>query len=58
MSALHITEIREQYNNGHYTYKDPIGRDKTRLPENYIFDENLSVKRNRELVIEHNQQVA
>lgn len=55
--ALHINEIKEFYNRGQYTYCDPAGRGKTRLPEDYIFDEDLSVKRNRELVAEHNNEV-
>ena len=57
MAALHIDEIRELYNKGHYTYKDKINQDKKRLPEDYVFDENLSVKRNREMVQEHNDEV-
>ena len=56
--ALHIDDIRKRYNAGYYTYKDPVGRDRmTKLPEDYVFDENLSVKRNRELIKEHNDEV-
>jgi hypothetical protein len=54
---LDLNDIRELYNEGHYTYRDPIGRDRVRLPEDYVFDENLSVKRNREMVKEHNDEV-
>lgn len=57
MSVLQINEIRAAYENGQYTYKDPAIQDKRRLPADYVFDENLSVKRNREMVIEHNDQV-
>ena len=60
MAALHINDIRDWYNNGHYRYKDPIDT-KTdewkKLPENHVFDEDLSVKRNRELVAEHNKKI-
>lgn len=52
---MEITEIRKKYDAGDYTYKHPeilhkVGAD-------YVFDENLSVKRNHELVVEHNQKV-
>jgi hypothetical protein len=57
MVALHINDIRKLYNEGHYTYKDSTNCDKRRLPEDYVFDENLSVKRNREMVKEHNDEV-
>ena len=58
--GLHISDIREFYEKGHYTAKFPVGVDKfdrTKLSANYIFDEELSVKRNREMVVEHNQLV-
>jgi hypothetical protein len=54
---MDINDIRKLYDEGHYTYKDPVNRDKMRLPEDYVFDENLSVKRNREMVKEHNDEV-
>lgn len=57
MSVLQIDEIRTAYENGQYTYKEIDSQDKRCLPTDYIFDENLSVKRNREMVIEHNDQV-
>jgi hypothetical protein len=57
MSVLHIGDIRKLYNEGHYTYKDLANRDVRRLPEDYVFDENLSVKRNREMVKAHNDEV-
>lgn len=52
---MEITEIHKKYDAGDYTYKHPeilhkVGTD-------FVFDENLSVKRNRELVVEHNQKV-
>lgn len=50
-----LTEIREKYNKGDYTYrKSDIPK---KVPVDYVFDENLSVKRNRELVIEHNKRI-
>lgn len=55
--GLHISDIREFYDKGAYRAKDIEGPDK-KLPENYVFDEELSVKRNREMVVEHNQKVA
>lgn len=51
---MDIIEIRDNYNNGHYTCHMEIP---ARVKDNYVFDENLSVKRNREMVAEHNQQV-
>ena len=51
---MNITEIREKYNNGDYTYKADIPK---KVWDDHIFDEELSVKRNRELAIEHNQKV-
>ena len=51
---MDITEIRDRYNNGYYTCKMEIP---ARVKENHVFDEELSVKRNREMVEEHNQRV-
>lgn len=51
---MDINEIREKWNNGGYTYKADIPK---KVSEDHVFDEELSVKRNRELVIEHNQRV-
>lgn len=56
--SLTINDIREFYEKGHYTYKDTENPGVLRrLSADYIFDEDLSVKRNREMVIEHNQKV-
>ena len=54
---MHIDNIRKLYFEGHYTYKHPLTCYDKQLSEDYIFDENLSVKRNRELVKEHNDEV-
>ena len=60
--GLHITDIQENYSTGKYTiaYNYPgefPNEAMTELPADYVFDENLSVKRNREMVIEHNDKV-
>ena len=52
--ALDISEIRANYNNGVYTYKVDIP---SKVKLDHIFDEELSVKRNRELAQEHNDNV-
>ena len=54
--GLHINDIRQLYNNGEYTVKYDIGSN-CKLPDTHIFDEELSVKRNREMVVEHNQKI-
>lgn len=51
---MDIYEIRNNYNNGAYTCNMEIP---ARVKEYHVFDENLSVKRNREMVVEHNQNV-
>ena len=51
---MDIIEIREKWDNGDYTDKTHIPK---KLSEDYIFDEELSVKRNRELVKEHNEKI-
>lgn len=52
--ALDIDEIRVNYDKGAYTYKVDIP---AKVKPDHVFDEELSVKRNRELVQEHNDQV-
>ena len=52
--ALDIDEIRVNYNNGVYTYKVDIPK---KVKPDHVFDEELSVKRNRELAQEHNDNV-
>lgn len=51
---MDIIEIRNNYYNGFYTCRMEIP---ARVKDNHVFDENLSVKRNREMVVEHNQNV-
>ena len=51
---IDISEIREKWDNGGYTYKANIPK---KVCDDYIFDEDLSVRRNRELVKEHNDNV-
>lgn len=52
---MDISEIREKYNGGHYIYRMEVP---LKVYEGHVFDENLSVKRNREMVVEHNNMVA
>lgn len=52
---MNIAEICKKYDKGDYTYKSPVILNK--VSDNHVFDENLSVKRNRELAIEHNKHV-
>jgi hypothetical protein len=52
--ALDIDEIRVNYNKGVYTYKVDIPK---KVKPDHVFDEELSVKRNRELAQEHNDNV-
>ena len=52
--ALDIDEIRNKYNAGEYTHKVEIPK---KVKPDHVFDEELSVRRNRELVIEHNDKV-
>jgi hypothetical protein len=54
--AMHIDEIRVKYNRGEYTYKASTDIPKKVKPD-HVFDEELSVKRNRELAQEHNDSV-
>lgn len=52
---MNIEEIRNKYNNGDYTYKVELPE---KVNESHVFDENLSVKQNREMVIEYNANVS
>jgi hypothetical protein len=52
--ALDIDEIRNKYNAGGYTYIVDIPR---KVKPDHVFDEELSVRRNRELAMEHNDNV-
>ena len=51
---MDISKIRENYDKGYYKVREaePV----TMLPVDHVFDENLSVKANRELVEEHNKK--
>ena len=51
---MDIKTIVEKYRNGEYNHNIKYGN---KVPENYIFDADLSVKRNREMVAEHNAKV-
>jgi hypothetical protein len=52
--AMDISEIRAKYDAGGYTYKIDIPK---KVWDDHIFDEELSVRRNRELAKEHNDNV-
>lgn len=54
MSYMDIEEIRKKYNNGDYTCNIYVTHT---LGENHVFNENLSVKQNREMVREYNEKV-
>lgn len=51
---MDISKIRENYNNGYYNapHTEPM----IVLPADHVFDENLSVRANREMVEEHNKK--
>ena len=51
---MNIADIKKKYNNGGYVVQMEIP---AKVAENYVFDEDLSVKKNRELVNQHNQKV-
>lgn len=51
---MDIGTIRLWYDNGHYNCNLIIP---TKVKENHVFDEELSVRRNREMAVEHNQKV-
>ena len=60
--GLHISDIRENYDTGKYSvgynYPGEFPEEAMKkLPADHVFDEDLSVKRNREMVIEHNDKV-
>lgn len=49
-----IEEIRRDWDNGQYVCHMEIP---AKLPENHIFDENLTIKANREKIAQHNKMV-
>ena len=59
--GLHISEIRDDYDNGKYSishyseFSELLHLNK--LPSDHVFDEELSVKRNREMVEEYNNDI-
>lgn len=48
-----IENVWEDYRNDKYTYTSVVAPPK--LPENYVFDENRTVKENRQMVEENNE---
>jgi 5'(3')-deoxyribonucleotidase len=59
--GLHISDIQKNYNDGKYSisyyseFQELLNL--TKLSKDHVFDENLSVKRNREMVEEHNDKI-
>lgn len=51
-----INEIKKDYNDKKYDFQLTVPR-LLKVSSNHIFDENLSVKRNREMAEEHNRSV-
>ena len=51
---MDIADIRKKFNNGGYSFQMEIP---AKVPDTHVFDEDLSVKKNREMVIEHNRKV-
>ena len=54
MNYKDISKIHKDYIDGKYKYDMDIPK---KVSENYVFDENLSVKRNKEMVKEHNAKI-
>lgn len=52
---LSVADVERKYNNKEYNTSAPYP-DFPSYRDDYVFDEELSVKRNRELVIEHNNK--
>lgn len=50
-----IQDVITNYNNGVYTYNEPRPKYQ-KLQPTHVFDENLSVAKNRELVEKHNAE--
>lgn len=51
---MYIDDIRAAWNRGEYICHMDIPQ---KVKENHVFNEELSVKRNREMAIEHNEMV-
>ena len=49
-----ISQIRQDYDNGKYRCNMNIPK---KVNDNYVFDEDLSVRKNREMVAEHNANI-
>ena len=54
MNYKDISEIRKDYNDGKYRCNMDIPK---KVSDNYVFDEDLSVRKNREMVAEHNAKI-
>lgn len=56
MNYKDISEIRDDFNAGKYSPPEDMWVEKKHYKEDHVFDENLSVKRNREMVVEFNAE--
>ena len=60
---MDISEIKSKYFCGYYDADSKVNMTESteiipvKVKDDHVFDENLSVKRNREMVIEHNNKV-
>lgn len=55
MKQIYINDVRDNYEKGNYSVNESWPYPVTR---NHVFDENLSIKENRELIEKFNCQVA
>lgn len=51
---MYISDIKEDWRDGKYSFFIDIP---TKVKADHVFDENLSVKKNREMAMEHNKMV-
>ena len=57
MAYKEILDVYHAWNRGEYKVDSSSNIPRT-LPDSYVFDENLSVKENRDLINKHNADVA
>lgn len=53
---MDIEEIRKRYSEGFYKYKSNTSIPK-KVSDSHIFDENLTIKENRQMILDHNNRV-
>lgn len=59
MEKINLSVIKERISQNYYENKleYPSFKTHSKLKEDYVFNENLSVKKNKEMVIEHNNKI-